>query len=81
MPTSTPPTRRSGQAAPVSVDMQAINPIAYTPRHLAERILAEQAALEARGAADGERRITRPHRMILMRQWCPEQGHDAIAMT
>ena len=26
------------------------SPIAYTPRHLAERILAEQAALEARGA-------------------------------
>src|SRR5262245_7718066 len=31
-------------------------PIAYTPRHLAERILAEQAALEARGAPDGERK-------------------------
>ena len=32
------------------------SPIAYTPRHLAERILAEQAALEARGAPDGERK-------------------------
>src|SRR5262249_4147783 len=31
-------------------------PIAYTPRHLAERILAEQAALEAHGAPDGERK-------------------------
>ena len=31
-------------------------PIAYTPRHLAERILAEQAAMEARGATDGERK-------------------------
>jgi len=31
-------------------------PIAYTPKHLAERILAEQAALEARGAPDGERK-------------------------
>jgi predicted ATPase/class 3 adenylate cyclase len=31
-------------------------PIAYTPRHLAERILAEQAALAARGAPDGERK-------------------------
>src|SRR5713101_6882582 len=31
-------------------------PISYTPRHLAERILAEQAALEARGASDGERK-------------------------
>src|SRR5215831_11580980 len=32
------------------------SPIAYTPRHLAERILAEQAALEAHGAPDGERK-------------------------
>src|SRR5262249_57829350 len=31
-------------------------PRSYTPRHLAERILAEQAALEARGAPDGERK-------------------------
>ncbi len=38
------------QATPVQ------RPIAYTPRHLAERILAEQAALEARGAPDGERK-------------------------
>ncbi|MBI3329569.1 MAG: AAA family ATPase, partial [Nitrospinae bacterium] len=28
----------------------------YTPKHLAERILAEQAAMEARGAIDGERK-------------------------
>jgi class 3 adenylate cyclase len=31
-------------------------PAAYTPKHLAERIRAEQAALEARGATDGERK-------------------------
>jgi class 3 adenylate cyclase/tetratricopeptide (TPR) repeat protein len=31
-------------------------PAAYTPPHLAGRIRAEQAALEARGAADGERK-------------------------
>jgi class 3 adenylate cyclase/predicted ATPase len=31
-------------------------PISYTPPHLAERIRAEQAALEARGAMDGERK-------------------------
>ena len=31
-------------------------PISYTPSHLAERIRAEQAALEARGATDGERK-------------------------
>jgi hypothetical protein len=28
----------------------------YTPRHLAERILAEQEAMETRGATDGERK-------------------------
>ncbi|RDK10287.1 adenylate/guanylate cyclase domain-containing protein [Cupriavidus lacunae] len=31
-------------------------PIDYTPRHLVERILAEQAAMEARGSAAGERK-------------------------
>jgi class 3 adenylate cyclase/predicted ATPase len=31
-------------------------PASYTPPHLAERIRAEQAALEARGAPDGERK-------------------------
>src|SRR6266446_7601420 len=31
-------------------------PIAYPPRHLAERIRAEQVALESRGAPDGERK-------------------------
>src|SRR4029453_14948475 len=31
-------------------------PASYTPKHLAERILAEQTALEARGATDGERK-------------------------
>ena len=31
-------------------------PVSYTPKHLAERILAEQAAMETRGAADGERK-------------------------
>ncbi len=31
-------------------------PASYTPRHLAERILAEQAAMEARGVTEGERK-------------------------
>jgi class 3 adenylate cyclase/ribosomal protein L40E len=31
-------------------------PVSYTPKHLAARILAEQAALEARGVPDGERK-------------------------
>jgi class 3 adenylate cyclase/predicted ATPase len=30
--------------------------VSYTPPHLADRIRAEQAAMEARGAADGERK-------------------------
>src|SRR5207237_4944271 len=32
------------------------SPVNYTPRHLAERILAEREALVARGAPDGERK-------------------------
>src|SRR5215475_267715 len=32
------------------------DPRSYTPKHLAERILAEQAAMESRGAQDGERK-------------------------
>ena len=31
-------------------------PASYTPPHLAERILTEQAAMESRGATDGERK-------------------------
>ena len=31
-------------------------PVSYTPRHLAERILAERAAMEVRGTPDGERK-------------------------
>jgi class 3 adenylate cyclase/predicted ATPase len=31
-------------------------PVSYTPKHLAERIRAEQAAMKARGAAEGERK-------------------------
>jgi class 3 adenylate cyclase len=35
---------------------QLPKPRTYTPKHLAERILAEQAAMESRGAQDGERK-------------------------
>lgn len=37
-------------------DSSESRPVSYTPRHLAERIRAEQAAMEARGATDGERK-------------------------
>jgi predicted ATPase/class 3 adenylate cyclase len=47
-----------GETTPASAPQETSSqrPITYTPRHLAERILAEQAALEARGAPDGERK-------------------------
>src|SRR5262249_2705195 len=34
----------------------ALPPASYTPQHLTERIRTEQAALEARGATEGERK-------------------------
>jgi hypothetical protein len=43
-------------AAPVSAPAQSPAPASYTPPHLAERIRAEQAALEARGVTNGERK-------------------------
>src|SRR5262245_51674151 len=50
----------NGEAAPVaapsSAPAQSPTPASYTPPHLAERIRAEQAALEARGGTDGERK-------------------------
>ena len=50
--------RRSREAG---IEPQPLTPLpqspsTYTPPHLAERICAEQAALESRGAADGERK-------------------------
>src|SRR5215510_20927 len=46
-----PALRGTAQASEVSPHP----PVSYTPPHLAERIWAEQAAMEARGVADGER--------------------------
>ena len=42
--------------AALSAALPASAPIDYTPAHLAERIRAAQAAMEARGATDGERK-------------------------
>jgi class 3 adenylate cyclase len=53
-------TALSGQPAaapPPPLGSSPPSPVSYTPRHLAARILAEQAAMEARGAIEGERRI------------------------
>jgi hypothetical protein len=37
-------------------ELRTADPGRWTPPHLAERIRSEQAALEARGATDGERK-------------------------
>ena len=55
-PPGASPPRKPGPARTPADRSHRSSPIAYTPRHLAERILAEQAALEARGAPDGERK-------------------------
>ena len=39
-----------------SSQAQLQTPASYTPPHLAERIRAEQVAMEARGVSDGERK-------------------------
>src|SRR5207244_1621227 len=46
----------SQTALPRSLRQLSQSPARYTPAHLAERIRAEQAAMEARGASDGERK-------------------------
>src|SRR5262245_61813679 len=43
-------------ATPHRLGQPSRSPASYTPPHLAERIRAEQAALEARGSTDGERK-------------------------
>lgn len=48
LPTVGPSDENQLTAAPAPID--------YTPRHLVERILAQQAAMEARGATAGERK-------------------------
>nr|WP_315595755.1 adenylate/guanylate cyclase domain-containing protein [uncultured Cupriavidus sp.] len=48
-----------GDAAPApatAASAAGLAPVHYTPPHLAERILAEQAAMEARGGIGGERK-------------------------
>ncbi len=47
---------KSSSAQPWHPGPNAQHPISYTPSHLAERIQAEREAMEARGAADGERK-------------------------
>ena len=44
------------QSASTLAQPQSQSPSSYTPSHLADKILAEQAAMEKRGATDGERK-------------------------
>src|SRR5262245_32866251 len=55
-PASTCNSRFHVSSAKCQVRKPETRPIHYTPKHLAERILAEQAAMEARGVTDGERK-------------------------
>jgi len=50
--------RAKGQKESSQLGLQALDsrPASHTPKHLAERILAEQTAMAARGAPDGERK-------------------------
>ena len=71
-------------AAPLGQVTPPRPPAAYTPRHLAERILAEQAALKARGAPDGERKTITAlfadikGSMALLEDLDPEEARDLI---
>src|SRR5713101_4486271 len=51
-------SRQSAVKARLESSVQHLEskPVLYTPSHLAERIRAEQAAMEARGVTDGERK-------------------------
>ncbi|MBI3757393.1 MAG: AAA family ATPase [Deltaproteobacteria bacterium] len=49
-------SHQSSVISPQSPTSNPQPPISYTPAHLAERIRAEQAALEARSGTDGERK-------------------------
>jgi class 3 adenylate cyclase len=50
------PPAPSTQPPDVSPQTAGPSPVSYTPKHLADRIRAEQAALEARAPSDGERK-------------------------
>ena len=72
-----------GSPAP-NVQRRESKPILYTPRHLADRILAEQAAMEARGAMDGERKTITAlfadikNSMLLIEDLDPEEARAIV---
>jgi len=81
-------TRGAGSQSPVDSQRSSLSsaqsPLSYTPPHLAERIRAEQAALEARGATDGERKTITAlfadikGSMALMEDLDPEEARALI---
>ena len=76
--------RRKGKKEKGVPGLRTPNPGLWTPPHLAERILAEQAAREARGAADGERKTITAlfadikGSMALMEDLDPEEARSII---
>src|ERR1700688_3214255 len=79
------PVSASSQAASALPQPVACAPIHYTPAHLAERILAEQAAVEARGETAGERKTITAlfadmaGSTALIHDLDPEEAHRLIA--
>src|SRR5713226_4912967 len=76
--------RRKGKKEKGVPGLRTADPGLWTPPHLAERILAEQAAREARGAADGERKTITAlfadikGSMALMEDLDPEEARSII---
>src|SRR5881409_3937848 len=75
---------RQASTAPATPPPLASAPVSYTPKHLAERILAEQAALEARSGTEGERKTITvlfadiKGSMALMEDLDPEEARHII---
>src|SRR4030095_12929404 len=77
----------TGQSSASRLPSQAPRPeplLRYTPKHLSERILAEQAALEARGALEEERKTITAlfadikGSMALMKDLDPEEARALV---
>src|SRR5215510_16367310 len=78
---------RGGNVATVQTSSQSAPspaPASYTPPHLAERIRAEQATVEARGNSDGERKTITAlfadikGSMALMEDLDPEEARSIV---
>jgi class 3 adenylate cyclase len=78
-----------GRSSPAvtSAPQAGRTPASYTPSHLADRILAEQVAMEARGALDGERKTITilfadiKDSMALIEGLDPEEAREIVDPT